>query len=43
MLVPTNRDGREAKPEPEASQSPKKEADPMDELVAQLEQMESSK
>jgi hypothetical protein len=43
MLVPTHRDGTphaEASP-PQAS--PKKEADPMDELVAQLEQMESSK
>ncbi|BEI82722.1 hypothetical protein CcaverHIS002_0305900 [Cutaneotrichosporon cavernicola] len=42
MLMPTHRDGAPKAASPPMP-SPKKEADPMDELVAQLEEMESSK
>ncbi|BEJ13551.1 hypothetical protein CspHIS471_0307250 [Cutaneotrichosporon sp. HIS471] len=42
MLMPTHRDGA-LKAACPPMPSPKKEADPMDELVAQLEEMESSK
>ncbi|GMK56544.1 hypothetical protein CspeluHIS016_0303840 [Cutaneotrichosporon spelunceum] len=43
MLVPTHRGGSAPTVASLPQQSPKKEADPMEELVAQLEEMESSK